>query len=127
MSHKLIHGYTWLVFPDPFAIGDSDSCDPGHPFCSRPGEIAPPGEVIHFRAVNPADAGVCNEKRDPSYLVVTNSQFHPKVSQGWESEPANLTDKFKTGDGKLRMIRVIQQHHKRFGDLMECELRVEGA
>lgn len=126
MSHQLIHGYPWLVFHDAFAM---DAMDPNalvHPFGSRPGENAAPGEVIHFRPVNPADAGVNNEKREPSYLVVTNSQFHPKLSQGWDSEPANLTDKFKTSDGKVRMIRIIQQHHKRWGDLLECELRIEG-
>lgn len=125
MSHHMIHGYTWVVFPDPFAMGDSDGTDPGHPFRSRPGEVAAPGEVLHFRPLNAADSGVANEQREPSYLVVTNSQFHPKVCQGWESEPANLSDRFKTSDGKVRMVRIIQQHKKRYGDLMECEFRIE--
>src|SRR5262249_47914 len=123
MAHRTIHGFAWYATPDIFA---EEVPDPGHPFCSCPGEIATPEEVIYFRPFDPADAGVDNERRTPAYLVISKTQLHPRLCKGWESEPAALSDKFKTADGKVRMVRVVHQHHRHAGKLLECELRVEG-
>jgi hypothetical protein len=46
---------------------------------------------------------------------------------GWECDPAVLTERFKTEDGKVRMLRIVELHHRHRGDLLECELKVEDA
>src|SRR5262249_13233733 len=104
---------------------NAEAADPGHPFSSCPGEVLAPPEVVYFRAANPADAGFRNEHHDHAYLVMTKTQLHPKVSNGWESEPAFLPDKFKTKDGKVRMVRIVEMHKSRHGEVMECELKVD--
>jgi hypothetical protein len=87
--------------------------------------VHPPAEVVYFRPVVPADAGVRNEHRDHSYLVMTKTQLHPMMCRGWESDPAILSDKFQTGDGKVKMYRIVELHHRRAGDLLEIELKVD--
>jgi hypothetical protein len=125
MSQKLVHGYAWYTYPDVFGLDAKDATDPGHPFASCPGEVHAPPEVIYFRPVQPADTGVRNEPRDHSYLVMTKTQLHPMMCKGWEADPAVLTDKFKTQDGKVKIVRIVELHHRRAGDLMECEIKVE--
>ena len=127
MLNRVIHGFAWYTYPDVFGLEDAEAADPGHPFSSRPGEVLAPPEVVYFRAASPADAGCRNEKHDHAYLVMTKTQLHPKVSNGWESEPAALTDKYKTEDGKVRMVRIVEMHHSRHGEVMECELKVDEA
>ena len=52
--------------------------------------------------------------------------LHPRVCKGWDSDPAVLTEKFKTDDGKVKMLRIVGVHHRHNrGDLMECELKIE--
>jgi len=124
MPQKTVRGYAWYTYPDVFGLDPKDATDPGHPFSSGPGEVHAPAEVVYFRPVVPADSGLRNELRDHSYLVLTKTQLHPMMSKGWESDPAVLSDKFQTADGKVRMIRIVELHHRRAGDIMECELRV---
>jgi hypothetical protein len=125
MLAKVVHGFAWYTYPDLFGLEDTESADPGHPFSARPGEVVAPPEVLYFRAANPADAGCRNEPHDHAFLVMTKTQLHPKVSNGWESEPAFLTDKFKSEDGKARITKIVAQHRTRHGEVMECELRIE--
>jgi hypothetical protein len=127
MANSIVHGFAWYVCPDVFGLDSGDTADPGHPFATDHGQLAAPVEVVYFRPVNPADSGVCNEPRAHSYLVMTKTQLHPKLSRVWDSEPAVLTEKFKTDDGKVKMVRIVQQHHRHSGNLLECELRVENA
>ena len=47
------------------------------------------------------------------------------MSRGWESDPAVLSEKFQSGDGKVKMFRIVELHHRRAGDLLECELKVD--
>ncbi|WP_406693848.1 hypothetical protein V5E97_22705 [Singulisphaera sp. Ch08] len=84
-----------------------------------------PEEVLYYRPTQAADAGVRNAQRDHAYLVLSKTQFHPRLCNGWESEPAALTETFKTGDGKVRLVKVVQVHHRHSGDLIECELKVD--
>jgi hypothetical protein len=125
MSQKLIHGYAWYTYPDVFGLDPKDLTDPGHPFASGPGQVRAPAEVLYYRPVRAADTGVRNELRDHSYLVMTKTQLHPLVCKGWEADPAILTDKFKSEDGKAKIVRIVELHHRRAGDIMECELKVE--
>jgi hypothetical protein len=126
MSQKVLHAFAWYTYPDVFGLEeDVEAADPGHPFSASPGKVAPPDEVVYYRPVDPADTGVHNEKRANAYLVLSKTQHHPRVSPGWESEPASLTDKFKTADGKVRMGRIVQHHKRHSGDLLEVELKIE--
>jgi hypothetical protein len=125
MSQKLVHGYAWYTYPDVFGLDPKDAGDPGHPFASGRGEVRAPAEVVYFRPVLATDSGLRNERHDPSYLVLTKTQLHPVLSKGWESDPAVLSEKFQTADGKVRMVRIVELHHRRAGDVMECELRVQ--
>jgi hypothetical protein len=125
MAQKLVHGYAWYTYPDVFGLDAQDAADPGHPFAFAPGGVRAPAEVVFFRPVFPADTGVRNEHRDHSYLVLTKTPLHPVVCKGWESDPAVLTEKFKTEDNKAKMVRIVELHHRRAGDIMECELKVE--
>jgi hypothetical protein len=125
MSQKLVHGYAWYTYPDVFGLDAADATNPGHPFSSGPGEVHAPAEVVYFRPVCPTDAGLRNELRDHSYLVLTRTQLHPMMSKGWESDPAMLSEKFQSADGKVRMVRIVELHHRRAGDIMECELKVQ--
>jgi hypothetical protein len=125
MAQKVLHGFAWYTYPDVFGA-DPESIDvPSHPFTSPAGDVRIPEEVLYFRPTNSADAGVRNLQRDHSYLVLSKTQFHPRLCDGWESEPAALTDTFKTGDGKVRLVKVVQVHHRHSGELMECELKVD--
>jgi len=125
MSQKLIRGYAWYTYPDVFGLDTNGATDPGHPFGAGPGEVRAPAEVVYFRPVFPTDSGLNNEHRDHSYLVMTKTQLHPMTSKGWDADPAVLTDKFKTQDGKVRMVRIVELHHRRAGDIMECEIKVD--
>jgi hypothetical protein len=125
MPQKVLHGFAWFAYPDLFGVEDESAVDPGHPFSERPGQVAAPPEVIYFRPASPKDAGVANEQRAHSYLVLTKTQLHPKLCRGWDSEPAVLTDKFKTEDNKVKLVRIVQQHHRHSGKLLECELKIE--
>jgi hypothetical protein len=125
MSQRLVHGYAWYTYPDVFGVEAPDATGPGHPFSFGPGEVHAPTEVVYFRPVAAADSGLRNELRDHSFLVMTKNQLHPMMAKGWESDPAVLTEKFQTADGKVRMVRIVELHHRRAGDLMECELKVQ--
>jgi hypothetical protein len=125
MSQQVLRGYAWYAYPEVFGLEDERPSEPGHPFTSPSGEVRPPDEVVYFRTTDPADAGVHNARRDQSFLVLSRTPFHPRLGEGWESEPAALTDKFKTKDGKVRMARIIQTHKRHAGDLIECELKAE--
>lgn len=125
MSQKVVHGYAWYSYPDVFGLDGNDASGPGHPFSSGPGEVHAPAEVVYFRPVFPADAGLRNELRDHAYLVLTKTQLHPMMSKGWEADPAVLSEKFQTADGQARMLRIVELHRRRAGDLMECELKVQ--
>jgi hypothetical protein len=128
MSNKLVHGYAWVTYPDVFGLDATEVTDPGHPFAFGPGAASTPAEVVYFRPANSADTGVRNEFQKHSYLVLTKTPLHPRVTKGWESDPAVLTEKFKTEDEKVKMLRIIGVHHRnRAGDLMECELKIEEA
>jgi hypothetical protein len=128
MSNKLVHGYAWVTYPDVFGLEPTEKTDPGHPFAFGPGGVSTPAEVVFYRPASTADAGVRNEFHPNSYLVLTKNQLHPRVSTGWESDPAVLTENFKSEDGKVKMLRIIGVHHRnRAGDLMECEMKVEEA
>jgi hypothetical protein len=126
MHGKLVHGHAWLAYPDEFVFGIDLIVDPGHPFRDSDGQVVVPEEVLYHRLINPADTGVYNPPRALTYLVMTKMQHHPRLSKGWESEPAVLSDKFKTADGKLRMARIVHCHHRHAGELLECELKLEG-
>jgi hypothetical protein len=121
----MVRGYAWLAFPDEFIFGIDLVVDPGHPFGAPDGRVVVPEEVLYHRLVDPSDVGVCNPPRALTYLVMSRMQHHPRLSKGWESEPAMLTDKFRTADGKVRLARVIQYHHRHSGELIECELQVD--
>jgi hypothetical protein len=123
----MIHGFAWYTYPDLFVVDSTDVADPGHPFAFQPGEVRTPAEVVYFRPARTADDGIRNESRAHSYLVLTKTQLRPRVTNGWESDPAVLSDKYKTEDGKVRMLRIVQLHHRHSGDLLECELKVEEA
>jgi hypothetical protein len=125
MPQKVVHGYAWYTFPDVFGLETADVPDPGHPFSSRPGEVAAPPEVIYCRPANPGDSGLRNEHHSYSYLVLTKTQHHPKLPNGWDSEPANLTGDYKTHDGKVKMVRIVDLHRRHSGNLLECELKVD--
>jgi hypothetical protein len=128
MANKLVHGYAWVTHPDVFGLEVTEVADPGHPFAFGPGEVTAPAEVVYYRRASLADAGLSNEFQPHSYLVLTKNQLHPRVCNGWESDPAILTEKFKSEDGKVRMLRIVNIHHRnRAGDLMECELKIEEA
>jgi hypothetical protein len=121
----MVRGFAWYTYPDLFGLEAPDGSDPGHPFAFRPGEVKTPAEVVFFRPARSADAGIHNDARDNAYLVMTKTQLHPMVCQGWDSDPAVLSDKYKTADGKVRMLRIVELHHRNRGDLLECELRVD--
>jgi len=125
MAQKVLHGFAWYTYPDVFGAEDESNADPGHPFGSPVGEVSVPEEVLYYRPTQSTDAGVRNAQRDNAYLVLSKTQFHPRLCNGWESEPAALADTFKTGDGKVRMVKVVQVHHRHSGDLIECELKVD--
>ena len=125
MSSRLVHGYAWLTYPDVFGLDATEVTDPGHPFAFDPGEVRAPAEVVFFRPASRADAGIKNECQPHSYLVLTKTQLHPRVSKGWDSDPAMLSDKFKSEDGKVKILRIIGVHQRHRGDLMECELKIE--
>jgi hypothetical protein len=128
MSNRLVHGYAWLTYPDVFGLEETEAADPGHPFAFGPGEVSAPAEVVYFRPASSADAGFQNECQPHSFLVLTKTQLHPRVTKGWESDPAMLTEKFKTEDGKVKMLRIVCVHNRsRAGGLMECELKIEEA
>jgi hypothetical protein len=128
MPNKLVHGYAWVTYPDVFGLENPEVTEPGHPFAFGPGEVTAPAEVVFYRRASLGDAGVRHDIQPNSYLVLTKTQLHPRVSKGWESDPAALTEKFKSEDGKVRMLRIIGVHHRnRAGDLMECELKIEEA
>ena len=124
MQFKL-RGFAWYAFPDPLGAETAAGTDPGHPFANGLGGIRAPEEIIYFKRINAADTGVNHEPQDHGYLVLSSSRHHPRLASGWESEPARLTEKFQTQDGKVKMLRVIQVHHRHAGDLVECELKVE--
>jgi hypothetical protein len=125
MTQKVVHGFAWYTYPDIFGIEDEEVADPGHPFAPAPGKIHVPEEVVYFRLAIAADSGLHNEQRSNSYLVLSKTQHHPRVCNGWDSEPAVLTDKFKSQDGKVKMARIVQHHKRHSGDLLECELKVD--
>jgi hypothetical protein len=127
MSQKVLRAFAWYTYPDVFGLDDDDAAaaDPGHPFASAPGKVAAPEEVVYHRPVNPADSGLYNEKRANAYLVLSKTQHHPRVSPGWESEPASLAETFKTADGKVKMGRIVQRHKRHSGELLEIELKIE--
>jgi hypothetical protein len=125
MSNRLVRGFAWYTYPDLFGLDAPDNADHGHPFAFRPGEVKTPAEVVFCRPATSSDAGIQNEARANAFLVMTKTQLHPMVCQGWESDPAVLTEKFKTDDGKVKMLRIVQLHHRHRGDLLECELKVE--
>jgi hypothetical protein len=127
MSNRLVHGYAWLTYPDVFGLDVTDVADPGHPFAFGPGEVSAPAEVVYFRPANSADVGLKNECQPHSYLVLTKTPLHPKVTKGWDSDPAMLTEKFKTDDGKVKMLGIVGLHRRNRGDLLECELKIEEA
>jgi hypothetical protein len=125
MSQKVVHGFAWYAYPDVFGLEDEEVADPGHPFASSSGKVALPAEVLYYRSVHPADSGCLNQRRNHAYLVLSKDQHHPRLCNGWESEPAELTDKFKTGDGKVKMGRIVQHHKRHAGNLLEIELKLE--
>jgi hypothetical protein len=125
MSNKILHGFAWFTYPDVLGLEDGESADPGHPFIPRPGPVVVPDEVVYFRPIDPDDAGIGNVPRAHSYLVLTKTQHHPRVESGWESDPAALSDKFKTQDGKVKMARIVALHHRHAGDLVECDWKIE--
>jgi hypothetical protein len=125
MSNRLVRGFAWYTYPDVFGLAAENDADPGHPFGFSPGEVKTPAEVVFFRPARAADAGIHNEARANAYLVMTKTQLHPMVCQGWDSDPAVLTEKYKSDDGKVKMLRIVQLHHRHRGDLLECELKVE--
>jgi hypothetical protein len=126
MSSRLIRGFAWYTYPEFFGFDDAEVTNPGHPFAlGATGEVKTPAEVVYFRATSAADTGTRNEIRAHSFWVLTKTQLRPLVSRGWDSDPAVLTDKFKTEDGTVRMVRVVELHHRHAGDLMECEFKVD--
>ena len=127
MSQKLVRGFVWYTFPDTFGLEDEEAAtDPGHPFATSTGKVQLPEEVLYYRPTNPADTGVFNEQRASTYLVVTKMQHHPRCCNGWDSEPAVLGEKFKTADGAVKLTKIVQKHKRHAGELLECELKIEG-
>src|SRR5437870_8419545 len=88
MAHQVVRGFAWYTYPDLFGVEDESTVEPGHPFSARMGEVVAPSEVVYFRPAHPADAGLGNERRAHSYLIFTRTSLHPKICNGWESEPA---------------------------------------
>src|SRR5262249_53147544 len=127
MPQKVLRGYAWFTYPDVFGAEEDAGSGPGHPFATSSGEVRAPEEVLYYRPTDPTDTGVRNQQRDNSYLVLSKTQFHPRLSNGWESEPASLSEQFKTKDGKVRLVKIVQVHHRHSGDLMELELKIEEA
>jgi hypothetical protein len=125
MHARIVRGYAWLAFPDEFVFGIDLVVDPGHPFGTPDGRVVVADEVLYHRLIHPSDTGVCNPPRVLTYLVMTRMQHHPRLCKGWESEPAVLTDKYRSADGRVRLTRVLHYHHRHVGELMECELKVE--
>ncbi len=125
MSQKIVHGYAWIAYPDLLGVDADTDTDPGHPFGATPTEIRAPEEVLYYRRVDARDSGLRNMPHHSSYLVMTKMQHHPRLRQGWESDPAVLSEKFKTIDGKVKMSKMVQVHHRHAGDLLECELSIE--
>ena len=125
MSQKTLRGFAWYTYPDVLGLDDDVAADPGHPFAATPGKISLPEEVLYFRPTDPADTGLFNERRSSAYLILSKTQHHPRVCNGWESEPASLTDKFKTQDGKVKVNKIVQHHKRHAGDLVECELKID--
>jgi hypothetical protein len=126
MPQKVLRGFAWFTYPDVFGAEEGAGAGgPGHPFTAPSGEVRTPEEVLYYRPTEPTDTGVRNQQRDNSYLVLSKTQFHPRLCNGWESEPAALSETFKTKDGKVRLVKIVQVHHRHSGDLMECELKVE--
>src|SRR5437763_1481256 len=95
MNRKVIHGFVWYTYPFFLGLDDEAPADPGHPFAASHGAVHAPVEVIYHRPSTPADTGLFNVPHDHAYLVVTKTQHHPIVHDGWESEPAVLGDTFK--------------------------------
>jgi hypothetical protein len=126
MSQQMVKGFVWCTFPDVLGLDDDAATEPGHPFTPSPGKVQVPEEVLYYRPANPADSGFFNEKRANTYLVVTKMQHHPRCCPGWESEPAVLAGNFKTADGKVKLTKIVQHHKRHAGDLLECELKIEG-
>ena len=124
MLYKLL-GFAWYAYPDDFGGEAGADSDPGHPFANATGGVTAEQEVLYFKRVNPEDVGISNRRRDHAFLILTRTQLHPKLAQGWESEAAVLTEGFKTHDGKVRMTRLLARHQRHAGVLVECELRVE--
>src|SRR5262245_3565245 len=115
MAQRLLHGYAWFAYPDSFGMDESDPSSTGHPFATPSGELKLPEEVLFYRRTDPSDLGVKNLQRAESYLVFSKTQHHPRLSGGWESEPAALGDTFKTADGKVRLTKIVQVHHRHSG------------
>lgn len=120
-----MHGFAWYAYPDVFGDETTEATEPGHPFDNGHGGVSAANEVLYFKRIHDDDAGVLNEKRDHGFFVLTRTQLHPKLANGWESEPANVTEGFKTHDGKARLIRLIARHRRHVGELVECEMRIE--
>ena len=125
MSQRIVRGYVWFAYPDALGLDLEEITDPGHPFATPSGDIKAPEEVLYFRPIDPRDAGIRNEAKSHAYLVITKTQHHPRLTPGWESDPAGLTDKFRTADGRMKMSRMIQVHRRHAGDLVECEMAIE--
>jgi hypothetical protein len=125
MNRRLVRGFVWYTYPSFLGVEDEAPADPGHPFARSTGAVQAPTEVLYFRPAIPADTGLFNVQHNNAYLIVTRTQHHPIVHDSWESEPAVLGDTFKTGDGKLKMGRIVQHHKRHAGDLLECELKLE--
>jgi hypothetical protein len=128
MLYKL-HGFAWYAYPDVLELAEGGAneaaADPGHPFANGKGGVHAPVEVVYFKRTKPGDLGVLNEHRDNGWLVLTSTQLHPKLCRGWESEPAVLSDTYKSEDGKVKMIQILHKHKRHMGELIECDLKVE--
>jgi hypothetical protein len=126
MNRKIVRGFVWYSYPFFFGLEDDEGpADPGHPFATTTGAVQAPTEVVYFRPTEASDSGLFNVQHNNAYLIVTKTPHHPIVHDGWESEPAVLGDTFKTGDGRLKMGRIVQHHQRHAGDLLECELKLE--
>jgi hypothetical protein len=126
MAFKVLHGFAWYAYPDTFGFDEgAEAPDPGHPFADGQGGVKDPPEVIYYFPLDAADSGVRNELRPNAYLVLTKTQLHPLTSRSWESEPAVLAEGFKTADSRIKLTRIVQNHRRHTGDLLEIELRIE--
>src|SRR4051812_13194345 len=105
MSNNVIHGFAWFTYPATFGLEDDDAVDPGHPFASSSGSMLVPDEVLYHRPVQQDDAGILNPRQANSYLVLTRTLHHPRVCDGWDSDPAALTGTFKSADGRVKITR----------------------